>query len=458
MKWAAVSAALALAACSPGTAVAPQAPPLTWPQGRVVNDRAGFIEAILYNFPLNARTKSPLFPTGTLVAGSEGDFYGTTSATAGFRGGTGSVYELTRRRTLRVISRTARQEGSLPLWGVVRDREGALYGTTLEGGDLRCFGRLGCGTVFRLSPSGAAFEKRTLHRFSGGRDGSEPTSGLTLDAHGALYGTTASGGGTGCGGDGCGIVYELAPAGARYRETILYRFRGGADGTRPSGGVVLDDDGDLFGVTARGGNLCVESPTGCGTVYELIPQRSGYRKVALYRFLGSAAGDGAIPVPRLTRGPDGTLYGTTVAGGKGICEDGGCGTVFELARSGSSFSERVLMSFGPAAGKTPPQPSALLLRGNRLYGTTSMGGRFTSYLFPHGCGTAFVLALRTGAGKVIHDFKGPPKDGAAPADGVIAGPGDSLYGATGRGGSGACLEFTGCGTIFRLAYPGRAIR
>ncbi len=452
MKWAAVSAALALAACSPETALRPQVPPApSLGQARVENRRAGLSEEILYNFRLNARTKSPLFPTGTLAAGDEGTFYGATSATAGFRGGMGAVYELTWGRTVRVISRTAREEGSLPLWGVVRDREGALYGATLEGGNLHCFGRLGCGTVFRLRPFGAGFEKSTLHRFSGGEDGAEPTSGLTRDLHGGLYGTTASGGGTGCGGVGCGVVYKFTPAGDRYRETILYRFRGGADGRTPSGGVVRDDDGDLYGVTARGGEGCFDSPTGCGTVYELVPSRFGYRKLVLYRFLGSAAGDGAIPGPRLTRRADGTLYGTTGAGGTGTCRDGGCGTVFELAVSGSTFRERVLASFEPAAGRVPPEPSVLLLRDDELYGTTNAGGPFTSYFFPHGCGTAFALHLPGGARRVIHVFRGPPRDGAAPAGGLVMGAGGSLYGATARGGSGECLEYSGCGTIFRLA-------
>ncbi|MBV8345011.1 MAG: hypothetical protein JO190_08490 [Candidatus Eremiobacteraeota bacterium] len=459
MKWAAVSAALALAACSPGTAVRPQVPPPAFRQGDVVENRgAGFAEEILYDFPLNPRNRGPIFPTGTLVAASESDFYGTTSATAGFRGGAGSVYDLTRRRRLHVISRTARQEGSLPLWGVVRDRDGALYGATLEGGDLHCFGALGCGTVFKLTPSGTAFDKRTLHRFSGGDDGAEPTSGLTLDMHGGLYGTTASGGGSGCRGDGCGLVYKLTPAGERYRETILYRFAGGADGKTPSGGVVLDDDGDLFGVTARGGEDCLDSPTGCGTVYELIPRRFGYRKVVLYRFLGRAAGDGAIPVARLTRRVDGTLYGTTVAGGKRRCRGGGCGTVFELARWGSAYRERVLMTFEPAPGRVPPEPSVLLLHENRLFGTTAAGGRFASYSFPHGCGTAFVVRLPTGSSKVIHEFRGPPDDGAAPANGLVGGADGSLYGATSRGGTGKCLEYSGCGTIFRLAYLGTTIR
>ncbi len=451
MRWAAVSAALALAACSPETAVRPQAPPAPDVAGDRAVERAGFSEAIVYNFPLNPKRRGPLFPAGSLLPREPAVFYGTTSATAGFRGGDGTVYELSRMRFVRVISRTARQEGSLPLWGVIGDREGALYGTTLEGGDLDCLGRLGCGTVFKLTPHGGEFEKKTLHRFEGGDDGAEPSSGVTLGANGILYGTTGSGGGTGCGGRGCGAVYKLARTGERYRETIVYRFRGGADGTAPAGGVALDSDGDLYGVTERGGVNCFESHTGCGSVYELVPRRAGYRKEVLYRFRGSAIGDGAFPAQTLVRRPDGRLYGTTIGGGSGSCLYGGCGTVFELAPAGATYRERILVSFDPARGRMPPVPSGLLLRENGLYGTTAAGGRFTSYFFPHGCGTAFVVDLPAGASRIIHEFRGPPHDGAAPANGVIEGADDALYGATTRGGSGQCLDFSGCGTIFRLA-------
>jgi uncharacterized repeat protein (TIGR03803 family) len=452
MRWAAVSAALALAACSPGTAVRAQMPPMPSIGEDRSGQRATFTEDVVYNFPLSPQRRSPLFPAGSLLAGERGLVYGSTSATAGFRGGDGAVYELTRRRFVRVISRTARQEGSLPLWGVIGDREGALYGATLEGGDLDCLGRLGCGTVFKLTPDGSEFEKKTLHRFSGRDDGAEPSSGLTLDSNGSLYGTTGSGGGRGCGGRGCGIVYKFTHVGERYRESIVYRFRGGADGSTPSGGVVLDPDGDLFGVTLRGGINCFESDTGCGTVYELVPRRAGYEKIVLYRFRGSAIGDGAFPAPMLTRRPNGRLYGTTSGGGSGACLYGGCGTVFELAPAGATYRERILLSFRPARGRVTPGPSGLLLRDDELYGTTAAGGRFSNYFFPHGCGTAFVVHLPTGSSQVIHEFKGPPDDGAAPANGVIQGPGDALYGATARGGTGECLDFSGCGTIFRLAY------
>ncbi|HEY6325914.1 MAG TPA: choice-of-anchor tandem repeat GloVer-containing protein [Candidatus Cybelea sp.] len=453
MRWAAVSAALALAACSPGTAIRPQLPLMPDTRGNRAGARATLTEDIVYNFRLNARRRSPLFPSGSLLAGNGGGFYGTTSATAGFRGGNGSVYELTPTRFVRVIARTAGRGGSLPLWGVIRDKAGAFYGATLEGGDLGCLRGLGCGTVFKLRPTGSEFHKETVHRFSGGADGAEPSSGLTLDSNGILYGTTDLGGGTSCGGRGCGTVYKFTPAGERYRQTILYRFRGGADGATPSGGVVLDPAGNLYGVTVRGGVNCLESQTGCGTVYELVSGSAGYRKIVLYRFRGSATGDGATPATTLTRGPDGTLYGTTTAGGKNACLDGGCGTVFELAPSGSAYQERILVNFEASAGSMPPGPSRLLLLADKLYGTTALGGRFTSYFFPNGCGTAFVVYLPSGSSQVVHEFSGPPDDGAAPANGVIPGPGgETLYGETTRGGTGECLGFSGCGTIFRLAY------
>jgi uncharacterized repeat protein (TIGR03803 family) len=84
-------------------------------------------------------------------------------------------------------------DGSVPQ-GLAIDSAGVLYGTTIQGGTGRCdFNNqsVGCGTVYRLSPStGASWTKTTLHNFQAGKDGAEPYGGVTIGPDGALYGTT----------------------------------------------------------------------------------------------------------------------------------------------------------------------------------------------------------------------------------------------------------------------------
>src|SRR5207244_6201559 len=128
---------------------------------------------------------------------------------------------------------------------------GNLYGTTSVGGSTGCYGS-GCGTVFRLSSDGT---KTTLYAFAGGNGGQGPTGPLSIDTSGNLYGVTGFGGGTRCGGGGCGTVFKLTPSGT---EKVLYTFGGGNDGAEPSGGLFRDSVGTFYGTTFVGGG------TGCG--------------------------------------------------------------------------------------------------------------------------------------------------------------------------------------------------
>ena len=350
---------------------------------------------------------------------------------------------------LKVAARFRVKTGGAYPSGVVSDDSGSLFGTTRQGGDRDCLPILRCGTVFQLTPSGSSYVRRVLYRFEGGTDGTEPVGGLTIGAGGDLYGTTYAGGGSGCGAFGCGTVFALTPEGENYREKILHRFAGGDDGGAPVGGVAADSNGNLFGVTMSGGKRCSESMSGCGTVYELAKRGTEYEEIVLYRFGGTEERDGAFPNSVLAPSKEGTLYGTTTGGGEGTCRRG-CGMIFKLVRSRSIHCERILKYFDAAPGKVPREPSRLILTGAELYGTTELGGHHASYLFPHGCGTAFGLAPATGRMTIIHDFGGP-RDGCTPTQGVTVGPDGSLYGATSSGGTGKCLESTGCGTIYKLS-------
>ncbi len=154
------------------------------------------------------------------------------------------------------------------------DSAGNLYGTTALGG-TNCGGD--CGTVFELSPNGSGWSQKTLYTFcqkSQCADGREPRSGpLVLDAVGNIYGTTYFGGDTNGGNcrAGCGVVFKVDPSG---NETVLYSFAGSTDGANPSAGLYIDDQGDLFGTAAGGGDLKCPAGNGqgCGVVFELSPQ------------------------------------------------------------------------------------------------------------------------------------------------------------------------------------------
>ena len=177
-----------------------------------------------------------------------------------------------------------------PYAGLSIHQSGNLYGTTIIGGGTGCYG-VGCGTVFELSPASDGWTETVLYSFTGGGDGSRPQAGLLLDSAGNLYGTSTQGGNLTCGsGSGCGVVFELMLKSDSWRETVLYRFKGGIDGADPYTGVLLGKEGNLYGTTAIGGGKGCGG-TGCGTVFELTPT-AGWKERILYRFKGGTDGAG----------------------------------------------------------------------------------------------------------------------------------------------------------------------
>jgi uncharacterized repeat protein (TIGR03803 family) len=212
------------------------------------------------------------FPAGGLIFDAVGNLYGTTSTNEDNSGSWGTVFELSpnafggwEEKTLHTFygQRPQSDGGFHPLAELVFDSAGNLYGTTNEGGlDL-------VGVVFELVPNtGGEWEERVIHTFGSEKDGESPGSGLVFDASGNLYGTTELGGGNdggGCDG-GCGTVFELAPsANGSWREEILHRFSGLADGGVPKATPLLDGEGTLYGTAAGGGTH------GDGTIFEITP-------------------------------------------------------------------------------------------------------------------------------------------------------------------------------------------
>jgi uncharacterized repeat protein (TIGR03803 family) len=237
-----------------------------------------------------------------------GVLYGTTYY--GGSNGAGTVFAISPSGKERVVYNfKPAPDGELPAAGLAVYK-GVLYGTTSIGGAGICSS--GCGTVFAVTPSG---KERVLYRFGGGSDGGNPRAGLVV-YHGALYGTTMAGGGSGsrCG-YGCGTVFTVSLAG---KERVLHRFGSGTDGAGPQAGLIVYN-ATLYGTTVYGGACNNGSTNGCGTVFAISP----LGKERILHTFGTSY-DGQNPFAGLVV-QNGTLYGTTDGGGTH-----GYGTVFAL--------------------------------------------------------------------------------------------------------------------------------
>ncbi|HTD54580.1 MAG TPA: choice-of-anchor tandem repeat GloVer-containing protein [Silvibacterium sp.] len=310
---------------------------------------------------------------------------------------------------------------------LIRDREGNFYGTTLYGGDLSGCGGQGCGVVFKVDLAG---NESVLHAFAGSPDASSPSAGLIRDEEGNLYGT-GSGGGTAPAG-GAGAVYKVDRAG---NESLLYSFTGAPDGAGPIGGVIRDREGNLYGTTSSGGYLGNGCTNGCGTVFKI--DRTG-KETILHSFTGSRSGgpDGVYPETSLVRDEEGNLYGTTSFGGAY-----GSGVVFKLDSAGK---ESVLYSF--TGGVDGGFPLGLVRASDgTLYGAAWQGG--SGDCFGGGCGVVFKLDPQ-GKFAVFYSFAGLT-DGWAPYGTPLLFRGE-LYGTTFFGGSTCAF----CGLVYKLDANG----
>lgn len=340
-------------------------------------------------------------PIGALVFDNVGNLYGVTGESgntcnpngcSGFSMGT--VYELTptgsgwQRTVLHTF--TGSPDGEQPGAGLWMDKAGNLYGTTEYGGDsskVEC-GGAGCGTVFTLQRSGNGWAYSVIHTFEFS-DGSSPQSQLIMDSQGNLYGTAFTGGDINCpwvqrsavgiaSGPECGTVFELTLSGGVWQENTIYTFHSSYQGAGPMG-LLLDDAGNLYGVTTFGGfdtSLCGQ----CGNFFKLTPGAGGWTLTQLYDFVGG--GDGQQPFTNLVRDQAGSIYGVTQNGGPPNCGDSttgfyGCGTVVRLSpttgmgQTGQGVIETGYYVFpGGAAGWVP---WSLTLSGGHLYGTTQEG-------------------------------------------------------------------------------------
>jgi uncharacterized repeat protein (TIGR03803 family) len=266
-----------------------------------------------------------------------------------------------------------------------------------------------------------------------GPDGSTPEAAVIADAHGNLFSTTLAGG-TGCGTGGCGTVFELKPQkGGGWKELVLYKF-GSGNAIAPSNPLVFDPSGNLLSAADVGGTN--------GVAYGLEHGARGWQYVTLHDFLGGR--DGQQPESGLTY-LNGILYGTTVAGGNGT--SGGNGTVYALTGSGTLWKETIVHRFLNSAYGANPRAGLISDSAGNFYGTTSYGGNSAC---PVGCGTVFELSPSGGrwTGKVLHEFDGT--DGYDPLAPLVFDSHGNLFGTTDQGEGGNCVG-GGCGTLFELS-------
>jgi len=352
--------------------------------------------------------------------------------------GCGLVYKLTHHGSawlFNVLYAFNGMDGYQPSEGVTLASDGTICGATFLGGPYDGNGcrASGCGTVFRLRPPATfcpsvlcPWSLTELHEFQGEFDGAEPNFGsLTFDGAGNLYGTTELGGF-----NLDGSVYELSRNGSGWTKTILYSLHGGADGQYPFGGVVFDSAGNLYGTTTNGGtsntgtvyklthsqggwsenvlhsfnsetdgespsgNLVIDAlgnlyggassygPNGGGTVWQLRPNNGGWTFTVLYAFAGEGA-EG--PSGGLAMDAAGNLYGAALVAGAH-----NAGSIFKLTPNNGGWIYSSLYDFTGGADGEMPLSALIMDSAGNLFGTTELGGSVTQEC-PSGCGVAFEL-------------------------------------------------------------------
>ncbi len=321
-----------------------------------VEGSSGWNFTILYSFTGLSDGGVPL---GNLfVDSAAGVLYGTTDLGGNANGGV--VYSLTLGNpgTETVLYNFQGPEGSGPAAGVTL-HNGALYGTTANGTPQHL------GSLYRLVPTGSAWQEQTLYIFGDESSNGQSLSTPVFDSSGNLYGTTV--------GDlNGGTVYKASPpsaGGTTWTFSTIYVFKNSADGTGPGPYLNIDASGALYGSVGEG-------PDGHGAVFKLTPPSSGtgpWTYSLLYSFTDGQ--DGGGPNSGFVFDSQGNLYGTTAEGGNSLCSGVGCGVVFELTPPSSpdgAWTEKTLYAFTGNSDGAQPEYN-LALQGGNLYGVTSFG-------------------------------------------------------------------------------------
>ena len=410
----------------------------------------GCVTALLIASPAHAQTYSVIHAFTSAPDGAEpfaglsmdraGNLYGTTSI-GGYIGtaicsyGCGTVFKLSHTdagwtNTILYAFKQPPSDGVIPAARVIFGPDGALYGTTYEGGAYFT------GTVFRLAPpshpcTGTSCPwTETIYNFP-----ADYTSGygsdaeVAFDRNGNLFGTTYLGGAGSCDQipEGCGVVFEIAAPVLQWQQSVVYDFTQ-QTGFNPNSGVLINDDGTIYGAAAGGGTV------DRGVVYKLSSSGGSWTQSVLYSFTGQS--DGSRPDGGLIQDAQGNLYGTTALDGSG-----GGGTVFELSPSGGGWTFNLLYSF---TGTLGPIAALSMDADGNLYGTTERDGAY-------GFGNVFKLTKSNGSWTYtsLYDFTGGT-DGANPETNVLVDSAGNLYGTATYMGPPSRLCPDGCGVVWEI--------
>ncbi len=393
-------------------------------------------------------------PQGPLLQAINGYLYGTTlNGGASPFGSYGTIFKITPSGALTSVYSFCLQNGcpdgyGLPA-GLVQATNGYLYGTTEDGGGNGC-----CGTVFRITPGGAAATLDSLPEENG--SGPYPLAGLVQASNGYLYGTTPGGGGY-----GAGAIFKMTPKGTL---TTIYSScplpaptcpstNSLANGWMPTAGLVQATNGELYGTTFGGGTNPGGGAYGPGTVFKITASGA---LTTLYSFCSQSNStnsclDGYKPVATLVQATNGYFYGTTTAGGAN-----NAGTIFRMTPSGTlttlySFCSQSACADGAQGGFAAP--ALIQATDGNLYGTAPYGGATGGGTSAAGFGTIFRINL-SGELTTLYTFciQTGCADGGNPFGGLVQDTNGSLYGTTSIGGTNS----PGFGTVFSLSLGLRA--
>lgn len=365
---------------------------------RLAPKGANWIFTPLYEFK---GTTDGGWPVATPTVARDGTLYGTTLSGGLNSGncegngyeGCGVVYHL---RPLPAICKAAScpwtedviysftggfytgTDGWFPRSGVVFDQAGALYGTTSFGGTGRTNCNGGCGTVFKLTNSAGQWSENQIYSFAGGNDGEWPSTNVSFDHSGRLYGTTAEGGGSANCTDGCGTVFTLVPSSGGWIESIVHAFQGLAAGQASSAALIVTNTATVYGTADTGW-------TGtCGFMFEITASGGNWAFNQNATLPQSPCGN----VSALVADASGNFYGTTSGGGTFSA-----GTVFKLTSTSGGWTYTDLHDFTCEDDGCYPSGNLLLDASGNIYGTASSGGSAGGEnCYPNlGCGVVFKI-------------------------------------------------------------------
>ena len=318
--------------------------------------------------------------------------------------------------TLTTLAAFQGANGIGPIGGLVEDASGNLFGTTVGGG-----GTGNNGTVFEVAKGSGTIT--TLAIFNG-INGAKPQAGVILDNSGNLFGITSAGGQY-----NDGTIFELKKGSTTITTVATFN---GTNGANSATGLVMDSSGNLFGLTAYGGQgYNGSNSSGYGTVFEL-PSGSG-TITTLAKFTGA---NGAGPTGHIALDAAGNVFGATDEGGAA-----GDGTVFEVAKGSGTIT--TLASFNTSNGAYALS-GVVLDSGGNLFGTTMQGGAY-------GDGTVFEVQKGSGSITTLATFAGGNGTGPSNNSGVMLDSSGDVFGTTSDGG-----QFND-GTLFEVQKGSGAI-